>query len=81
MSDQVMLLVGTKKGGFIVEGQREGSPWAVRGPLCDGWPIHDLAWDPTTRIDLRGRRQPLVRAGRIPQRRPRRDVDALVRRA
>ena len=48
MGDRVMLLVGTKKGGFIVEGRRGGSDWAVRGPLCEGWPIHDMAWDPAT---------------------------------
>ncbi len=48
MSGRVMLLVGTKKGGFIVE--RAGhSGWTVRGPLCAGWAIHDMSWDPVTR--------------------------------
>ena len=81
MSDHVMLLVGTEKGGFIVEASARARRGRSAGPLCDGWPIHDMTWDPTTRIDLRGRRQPLVRAGRVPQRRSRRDVDPLVRRA
>ena len=48
MADRVMLLVGTEKGGFIVEGGRAG-PWAVRGPMCDGWSIHDMNWDPASR--------------------------------
>ena len=48
MGDRVMLLVGTVKGGFIVEGDRGSDKWEVRGPLCEGWPIHDINWDPST---------------------------------
>jgi len=48
MNERVMLLVGTKKGGFVIEGDRTGGAWAVRGPLCDGWPLHDMSWDPAT---------------------------------
>ena len=32
------------------------SDWSVRGPLCEGWPIHDLQWDPSSGVDLRRRR-------------------------
>jgi photosystem II stability/assembly factor-like uncharacterized protein len=49
MGERVALLVGTKKGGFILEGDRSGTSWEVRGPLCEGWPIHDMAWDPATK--------------------------------
>ena len=49
MGDRVALLVGTRKGGFIVEGDRGDSTWEIRGPVCEGWPIHDMSWDPTTR--------------------------------
>lgn len=49
MGNRVMLLVGTKKGGFVVEGDRRRTDWTVRGPLCEGWPIHDMNWDPGTR--------------------------------
>ena len=48
MTKHVMLLVGTRKGAFIVDGAADRS-WTVRGPLCDGWPIHDMSWDPATR--------------------------------
>jgi photosystem II stability/assembly factor-like uncharacterized protein len=44
-----LLLVGTSKGAFILEGGADRSSWSIRGPLCDGWPIHDLQWDPATR--------------------------------
>ena len=42
---RVMLLVGTKKGGFVV--RRNGDRgWQIQGPLCEKWPIHDMNWDP-----------------------------------
>jgi photosystem II stability/assembly factor-like uncharacterized protein len=44
-----MLLVGTSKGAFILDGDADRSSWSIRGPLCEGWPIHDLQWDPATR--------------------------------
>jgi photosystem II stability/assembly factor-like uncharacterized protein len=48
MSDRVRLLVGTRKGAFLVDGMRGSTEWAINGPLCEGWPIHDMTWDPTT---------------------------------
>ena len=27
---------------------RAGRSWSLRGPLCEGWPIHDLSVDPAT---------------------------------
>ena len=45
---RTMLLVGTSKGAFILDGDTDRSAWKIRGPLCDGWPIHDLQWDPAT---------------------------------
>ena len=45
-----ILLVGTPKGAFILERAADegGGPddWAIRGPLCEGWPIHDLIVEP-----------------------------------
>ena len=48
MSERVLLLVGTKKGGFILESDAERRDWRVRGPLCEGWPIHDMTHDPSS---------------------------------
>ncbi len=43
---RTLLLVGTKKGAFILESDAERRDWSVRGPLCDGWPVHDLIVEP-----------------------------------
>jgi photosystem II stability/assembly factor-like uncharacterized protein len=45
---RTMLLVGTSKGAFILDGDSDRASWSIRGPLCEGWPIHDLQWDPST---------------------------------
>jgi photosystem II stability/assembly factor-like uncharacterized protein len=45
---RTLLLVGTRKGAFILDGGRERRGWSVSDPLCEGWPIHDLQWDPAT---------------------------------
>ncbi len=41
-----LLLVGTPKGAFILETDESHRDWSLRGPLCDGWPIHDLVVEP-----------------------------------
>jgi photosystem II stability/assembly factor-like uncharacterized protein len=48
MSERVALLVGTRKGLFVLDGDAGRSDWKVRGPLCEGWPIHDAIVDPAT---------------------------------
>jgi photosystem II stability/assembly factor-like uncharacterized protein len=45
---RTMLLVGTKKGAFVIDGDERRSDWSIREPVCDGWPIHDLQWDAST---------------------------------
>lgn len=45
---RVLLLIGTPKGAFILESDAERTGWTTRGPLCEGWPIHDLIHDPAT---------------------------------
>jgi photosystem II stability/assembly factor-like uncharacterized protein len=47
MTDRSALLVGTRKGLFVLEGDGRRD-WQVRGPLCEGWPIHDTAYDPAS---------------------------------
>jgi photosystem II stability/assembly factor-like uncharacterized protein len=48
MSERLLLLVGTKKGAFIVEGDPARDRWEVRGPTCEGWPIQDISFDQAT---------------------------------
>jgi hypothetical protein len=45
---RTLLLVGTSKGAFILDGGRDRTGWSISEPLCEGWPIHDLQWDPAT---------------------------------
>ena len=48
MVDRILLLVGTKKGAFIIESDPGRRAWQVREPTCDGWPIQDINVDPAT---------------------------------
>ncbi|MEA2674014.1 MAG: hypothetical protein QOI92_1206, partial [Chloroflexota bacterium] len=48
MAKRVALLVGTRKGLFVLDGDADRDDWAVRGPLCEGWPIHDAILDPAS---------------------------------
>src|SRR4051812_10551138 len=44
---QTVLLVGTRKGCFVLEsGDRRD--WTVRGPYCEGWPIYHAVHDSET---------------------------------
>ena len=43
-----VLLIGTPKGAFILDGDADRRDWRVRGPLCEGWPVHDISVDPAT---------------------------------
>jgi photosystem II stability/assembly factor-like uncharacterized protein len=45
MTERIALLVGTRKGLFVLDGDTDRDSWNVRGPLCDGWPIHDAIYD------------------------------------
>lgn len=45
---QVVLLVGTRKGCFVLESDGDRRDWAVRGPFCEGWPIYHAVHDPAS---------------------------------
>jgi hypothetical protein len=42
----IMLLVGTRKGCFVLESDHDRQDWNIRGPFCDGWPIYHAIHDP-----------------------------------
>ena len=43
-----VLLVGTRKGCFVLESDADRRDWKVRGPFCDGWPIYNAVHDPAS---------------------------------
>jgi hypothetical protein len=45
MSTKIVLLVGTRKGCFILESDQDRRDWQIRGPYCDGWPIYNTTYD------------------------------------
>lgn len=55
---RALLLLGTPKGAFILESDAERRAWSVRGPLCEGWPVHDISVEPGTNALLAGAGSP-----------------------
>jgi photosystem II stability/assembly factor-like uncharacterized protein len=45
---QTVLLVGTRKGCFILESDGDRATWKVRGPYCEGWPVYHAVHDAGT---------------------------------
>jgi photosystem II stability/assembly factor-like uncharacterized protein len=43
---RVMVLVGTRKGCFLLESDGDRRAWEVRGPFCEGWPVYHVVHDP-----------------------------------
>ena len=43
-----VVLVGTRKGCFILESDGDRRDWNVRGPYCEGWPIFHAVHDADT---------------------------------
>src|SRR3989440_12339744 len=45
---QTVLLVGTRKGCFLLESDGDRREWALRGPYCEGWPVYHAVRDGST---------------------------------
>ena len=43
-----VLLVGTRKGCFILESDTDRRDWKLRGPYCEAWPIYHAVHDPSS---------------------------------
>lgn len=48
MTQRIHLLIGTKKGAFIIDSDGERKQWTLRGPFCEAWPINHVVADPAT---------------------------------
>jgi photosystem II stability/assembly factor-like uncharacterized protein len=44
-----LVLVGTRKGLFVLESDADRRDWKMRGPYCEGWPIYHAIHDPESR--------------------------------
>src|SRR5436305_5673908 len=42
---KTVLLVGTRKGLFVMESDADRRDWNVRGPYCEGWPVYHAVYD------------------------------------
>jgi hypothetical protein len=45
MNAKVLVLVGTRKGGFILSSDRSRKKWEVSGPLFKGWNVMHMNYD------------------------------------
>jgi photosystem II stability/assembly factor-like uncharacterized protein len=43
---RTLLLVGTRKGCFLLESDADRRDWTLRGPFCEGWPVYHAVHDP-----------------------------------
>jgi photosystem II stability/assembly factor-like uncharacterized protein len=48
MPSKVLVLLGTKKGAFILESDAGRRSWHLRGPYCETWPMNHVIADPAT---------------------------------
>ena len=54
MTKRVLLLLGTKKGAFILDGDASRRGWSLRGPFCEAWPINHVVGDPAAGVIYAG---------------------------
>ena len=48
MAIRVLVLVGSKKGAFILESDAARRTWSLRGPFCETWPMNHVIADPAS---------------------------------
>jgi len=48
MPTSVTVIVGTRKGCFLLESDGDRREWELRGPFCDGWPVYHAIHDAAT---------------------------------
>ena len=45
---QTVLLIGTRKGCFLLESDGGRRDWSLRGPYCEGWPVYHAVLEPAS---------------------------------
>jgi photosystem II stability/assembly factor-like uncharacterized protein len=43
---RTLVLIGTRKGCFVLESDADRRDWRLRGPYCEGWPVYHAVFDP-----------------------------------
>jgi photosystem II stability/assembly factor-like uncharacterized protein len=43
---RTLLVIGTRKGCFLMEADGDRRNWKLRGPFCEGWPVYHAIYDP-----------------------------------
>jgi photosystem II stability/assembly factor-like uncharacterized protein len=43
---RTLLVIGTRKGCFLLESDADRRDWQLRGPYCEGWPVYHAIHDP-----------------------------------
>jgi photosystem II stability/assembly factor-like uncharacterized protein len=43
---RTLLVIGTRKGCFLLEGDADRHTWTTRGPFCENWPVYHAVHDP-----------------------------------
>jgi photosystem II stability/assembly factor-like uncharacterized protein len=42
---RTLLVIGTRKGCFLLESDEARRDWTLRGPYCEGWPVYHAVFD------------------------------------
>ncbi|QIB33701.1 WD40/YVTN/BNR-like repeat-containing protein [Ancylobacter pratisalsi] len=50
MTKHVLILVGTRKGAFLLESDASRRAWAMRGPFCETWPTNHVIANAATGV-------------------------------
>lgn len=58
MASSTLILLGTRKGAFVLELDAGRRPASIRGPFCEAMPIQHVAWDPARGALLAGAGSP-----------------------
>jgi photosystem II stability/assembly factor-like uncharacterized protein len=48
MAQKLHILIGTRKGAFILDGDARRRTWTLRGPFCEAWPVNHVRADAAT---------------------------------
>src|SRR3978361_2280508 len=54
MAKRVLVLLGTKKGVFILDSDESRRDWTLSGPFCETWPVNHAIGDPATGVIYAG---------------------------